>query len=85
MTAVRQLISTKSSPIDLGDVLGDEHVGLAVAVEVAEADVPARAEVGRLELLPELRLRVLGLRAGQLSVSRCAMRSSMLRLSRAAR
>ena len=57
VTAVRQLIWSKASPLHARDVLRDQHVRYAVAVQVAEADVAAGAEARRVELLPELRLR----------------------------
>src|SRR5271157_2381520 len=37
----------------------DTKLGHAVAIQVAEADIAARAETGRVELLPEFRLWVL--------------------------
>ena len=47
----------------LGNVLREQHVEPAVAVEIAEADVSAGAEAWRVELFPEHRLRVVGAQA----------------------
>ena len=43
----------------LRDLLREQHVELAVAVEIAEADVAAGAEAFRVELAPQLRPRIL--------------------------
>jgi hypothetical protein len=45
---------------DFGDLLREEHVETAVAVEVPEADVAASAETRRLEFLPQPRARIIG-------------------------
>ena len=50
----------------LRHVLREEHVEPPVAVEVAEPHVAARAVSGRVELLPQRRLRVLRAQARQL-------------------
>ena len=56
--------------VDLGDHLGEDHLGDAVAIEVAEAHVAAGAVVRGLELLPELRLRILLAESCQFRVAR---------------
>ena len=50
----RQAADLDEVVADPGDVLRDEHLGRAVAVEVAEADVPPGAELRGGELLPQL-------------------------------
>lgn len=52
-------------PIDPGDVLGDEHLGRAVAVEVTETDVPPGPELRGGELLPQLGPGVLAAQRGE--------------------
>ena len=61
---------------DARDVLRDQHVGHAVAVEIAEAHVAARAEVRSVELLPELGLGIVGAEARQflLALANAALR-----------
>ena len=48
-------------------VLGDQHVDLAVTVEVAEADVASRSEAGGGESFPQPGSRVLRAQPGQLA------------------
>jgi len=49
-------------------MLGDQYVDLPVAVEIAEAGVPPRAEARRVEPLPQLRLRIGGAQGRQLGL-----------------
>ena len=65
----RQATDLDEVVADPGDVLGDEHLGRAVAVEVAEADVPPGAELRGGELLPELGPRVLAAQLGELRLA----------------
>jgi hypothetical protein len=52
------------------DVLGDEHVHDAVAVEIAEAHVASSAELGRGQLAPQLGQRVAGAQLGEVVFAR---------------
>jgi hypothetical protein len=49
--------------------LRDEHVGDAVAVEVTEARIAARAPVRNAEFLPQLGFGIVGAQARQLSLA----------------